>query len=107
MDRNNQRLLLTLEQERRTINRETISPVIQEMDMDTLQPIVTMIAEVRAEYIKSLIDLSQNRNGMPTDDEIKSLTALRRSFTELVDAANAMETAIERGYIAAPPAKAA
>ncbi|OED41325.1 hypothetical protein AB833_09945 [Chromatiales bacterium (ex Bugula neritina AB1)] len=99
MDRNSQRLLLTLEQERRNINRETINPVIQELDIDGLRPIVTMVAEVRAAYIKSLMDLAQKRDGLPSAEEIKSLTLLRKSFNELVDAANAMETAIERGYL--------
>ena len=103
----NQRLLLSLEQERRSINRETINPVIQELDLDSLRPIIKMIAEVRAAYIKSLVELAQKNDGIPTDDEIKSLTTLRKSFTELVDAANAMETAIERGYINVPESKAA
>lgn len=61
---------------------------------------LTMVAEVRAAYLKALFDLANNRNGMPSAKEIQKLSDLRRSYSELVDATNALETALERGYIA-------
>ncbi len=99
MDRKNARHLLMLEQKRRTINQETIGPEVSMSTMDDITPILTMVAEVRAAYLKSLCELAENRDGMPTSKEIENLSQLRRSYTELVDATNALETALERGYI--------
>ena len=99
MERNNARHLLMLEQKRRTINQETIGPEVLMSAMDDATPILTMVAEVRAAYLKALFDLANNRDGMPTPKEIDRLTHLRRSYSELVDATNALETALERGYI--------
>lgn len=54
MDRKNARHLLMLEQKRRTINQETIGPEVSMSTMDDITPILTMVAEVRAAYLKSL-----------------------------------------------------
>lgn len=99
MDRKNARHLLMLEQKRRTINQDTIRPEISMSSMDDIGPILTMVAEVRAAYLKALFELANNRDGMPSAKEIENLRDLRRSYSELVDASNALETAIERGYI--------
>ena len=99
MERNNARHLLALEQKRRTINQETIGPEVLMSAVEDVTPILTMVAEVRAAYLKSLFTLANNRDGMPTPKQIDELRHLRRSYKELVDATNALETAMERGYI--------
>ena len=99
MDRRNARHLLMLEQKRRTINQETIRPEVSMSAMDDMEPILTMVAEVRAAYLKALFELANSRDGMPSAGQIDKLRELRRSYSELVDASNALETAIERGYI--------
>ncbi|MEM7259843.1 MAG: hypothetical protein AAF404_20910 [Pseudomonadota bacterium] len=99
MERDNNRILLTLEQHRKTINRERINPEIQLLEMEHIEPVLTMIADVRAAYIKSLFELAAEREDLPTPQQIERLTHLRRSYQEVVDAANAMEVAIERGYM--------
>ncbi len=99
MERNNTRLLLSLEQQRRTINRDTINPEICEIGQKELIAIITMVAEARAAYIKSLVALAEQRDGLPSPSQIADLDELRHSFNTLVEATNAMETAIERGYI--------
>jgi hypothetical protein len=88
-----------LEQKRRTVNQETIGPEVSMAAMDDIMPILTMVAEVRAAYLKALFELANNRDGMPSAKEIDNLRHLRRSYSELVDATNALETALERGYI--------
>ena len=99
MERQYKRQLLVLEQQRRTINRDTINPHISFEKIEDVDPILTMVAEVRASYIKALFDLANGRDGIPTAAQVEQLRDLRRSYTELVEASNALETAIERGYI--------
>ncbi len=99
MDRQYKRQLLVLEQQRRTINRDTINPEISFDKIEDVDPILSMVAEVRASYLKALFDLANNREGMPGAREIEQLRELRLTYRELVEATNALETAIERGYI--------
>jgi len=99
MERQYKRQLLVLEQQRRTINRDTINPEISFDKIEDVDPILTMVAEVRASYLKALFDLANDRDGIPTAAQIDALRNLRRSYRELVEATNALETAIERGYI--------
>lgn len=99
MDYDINRILLTLEQHRKNINRERINPEIQLLEMKHLEPVITMIADLRAAYIKSLFELANERDGLPSAAQIERLTHLRQSYEEVVNAANAMEKAIERGYM--------
>lgn len=99
MERQYKRQLLELEQQRRTINRDTINPQITFDKIGDVDPILTMVAEVRAAYLKALFDLAGNREGIPSAGQIDQLRELRLSYSELVEATNALETAIERGYI--------
>lgn len=99
MERKNARQLLMLEQLRRTINLETISSEIPMPSMDDITPILKMVAEVRTAYLKGLFDVANECEGIPTIEQIQKLQELRRSYSELVDATNALETALERGYI--------
>ena len=93
------RLLLELEQARREINRKTINPEIHELALTDLEPILKMVAEARAAYVKKLFELAATGQGSPTVAQIKSLGNLRTAFEEMVAAANALETMIKRGYL--------
>lgn len=99
MERQYKRQLLVLEQQRRTINRDTINPQLSVDKIEDVDPILTMVAEVRASYLKALFDLANSRDGMPSAGQVEHLRDLRRCYRELVEATNALETAIERGYI--------
>ena len=99
MDIDNNRMLLTLDRHRQLINRERINSEIEVLDMESIHPVVSMVAEVRAAYIKALFEIASQRDGLPSPGQIDELAQLRRSYTEVVDAANAMEVAIERGYM--------
>ena len=95
----NNRLLLELEQARREINRNTINPEIRKLTLKDLEPIVTMVAELRAAYVNELFDIAATRKGAPTPEQIETLANLRKGFEETVAAANALETMIKRGYL--------
>ncbi|MDY6890573.1 MAG: hypothetical protein SVU24_03085 [Pseudomonadota bacterium] len=100
MSQDNNRLLLELEKRRRDINREIINPKIPELSLDSLEPVLSMVAQARAAYIGELIDIATiSGPNAPSADQIKQLKACRETFDELVAAMNALETVIHRDYL--------
>jgi len=94
------RLLLEFEKLRREINFSVLNPALPEINMTTLQPIITLVAEARRDYLKTLVELADQAKGQtPNAEQIQRLTAKRETFDELVSAANALETAIQRDYL--------
>lgn len=93
------RLLLELERIRRDINREIINPEVPELSLDDLRPMLTMVARVRMAYIREFLDIGRMTSAVPSNDQIEMLAGLRRAYEELVAAANAVETAVQRGYL--------
>jgi len=81
------RLLLEMEQTRREVNRGVINPMVE------------MIAHARAAYVAELFRLAQETGGKKAPENVDELRRLRQDFQELVDAANAVETMIKRGYV--------
>ena len=51
------RLLMELERDMRSVNREVINPRISELTMGDLRPVLHLVADARARYLKALIDL--------------------------------------------------
>ena len=94
------RLLLAFEQQLREINRETLNPMVEELTTEQLAPVIHMVAVARGNYLKTLIDTAKQTSGeMPSDSQIKELQKYRVRYDELVSAAKALETAIQRGYL--------
>lgn len=100
MSRDSNRLLLELEKHRREINREVINPSLATAEVEILVPIVRVCAQARAKYIECLMGIanSDSESG-PTTKEVDQLKQFRIAYEELVCAANALETVIERGYV--------
>ncbi|MBV1786714.1 hypothetical protein KQ940_01440 [Marinobacterium sp. D7] len=96
----NNRLLLELEKHRREINREIINPQFPELALTDLKPLLTMVAHARAAYVRELLDIANvSPNAVPSQDQINQLRRCRETFEELVTAANALETVIQRDYL--------
>lgn len=95
----NKRLLLQLEQVRREINREIINPEIKTLALKDLAPILKMVARARAAYVHELFALAKATDVESAPDDVAKLKQLRETFDELVHAANALETMIDRGYV--------
>lgn len=94
------RLLLELEGLRKDVNRNVINPLIPELGLDNLEPILRLVARARADYIKEFVDLANQMKGaVPSVEQIRELRNRRIIFEELVDAMNALETVIQREYI--------
>lgn len=93
------RLLLELEKIRRDVNRDIMNPAIPELSVSALRPIITMVARARLSYLQELIDIAKISPDMPTHEHISNLAKQRECYEELRAATNALETAIERGYL--------
>jgi hypothetical protein len=94
----NKRLLLELDKHRYDVNKEIINANIEDLNLDKLKPIVEMVATSRAAYLGELMDLA-NAETVNIGPKIERLKARREEFMELVKATNALEIAIERGYL--------
>jgi hypothetical protein len=65
-----------------------------------MRPALCMVANARARYLKAFFELGAGTDGHePTDTQLADLARLRREYAELSEAAKALETAIQRGYI--------
>ncbi|SFB91405.1 hypothetical protein SAMN05660443_0901 [Marinospirillum celere] len=94
------RMLIELERIRKEINREVINPLVPELALADLSPLLTMVANARADYVKALLDLAQATEGeAPSIDQVHQLRDRRLIFEELVTATNALETVIQREYM--------
>lgn len=100
MSRDGNRLLLELDRHRREINRETINPSLATAEVDLLLPVVRVCAKARASYIECLMGIANgDSDAAPSQKQIDQLKQFRIAYEELVSAANALETIIDRGYI--------
>lgn len=94
------RFLLELDKLRRDVNREILQPRIDTMTIERLRPIITAVAHARADYVEALIAFGDEvSNEAPKPERIAELKQKREAFEELVAAANALETVIQRDYI--------
>lgn len=94
------RLLLELDNIIRNINGDVINPLIPQLEMEKLSPVLTLVARARALYLKELMELADIvGDEMPNGDQIKRLRNYRLTFEELLGASQALTTAIERGYL--------
>lgn len=93
----NRRLILELERYRNDANKATINASIDDLNLDKLKPVVDMVAKSRAAYIGELMKLANETTDKGPN--VERLKARREEFMELVEATNALETAIERGYV--------
>lgn len=106
MSVDNNRMLLELDKLRREINRETISPVVPALSLEELKPMLTMVASARAQYVRELLDLAKlSPDAKPTPAQIDRLRHHREAYDELVKAAHALETVIEREYLDIKPTR--
>ena len=100
MSTESKKLLLAFEQQLRQINRHTLNPMIEALTVDELDPVIRMVSIARGHYLLELINLAKTTAGeMPSDAQIRELQKNRVRYDELVSATQALETAIERGYL--------
>ncbi len=94
------RFLLALDKLRSDVNHEILQPRINTITIERFRPIVTAVAHARADYVEALIAFGEEAgNEAPKPERITELKQKREAFEELVAAANALETIIQRDYI--------
>lgn len=96
------RLILQFEHLLRQVNRERINPVIEDLSIEDLIPVIDLVARCRASYLKHLYDLSKkyyDTDQFPTSDELKKLKAYRNRYIEVADGSKSVEASIQRGYL--------
>ncbi len=95
------RLLMELERTMRDLNREVINPEVQALTIDDLRPVLSLVANSRARYLKALFDLgaASSDGEAASEQQLGELRKLRLEYEELLHAAKALETAIQRGYL--------
>lgn len=96
----NNRLLMELERKVRQVNREIINPVFPHLGIEDITPVMEPVARTRAAYLKQLFEIVQETgNSVPDSEQVQKLKVLRETYEEMVAAAQALETAIQRGYL--------
>ncbi len=94
------RLLMQLDKSIREINRDIINPEIAELKLNDLSPVVKMVAQARADYLKALFEMANPTQAeRPDAEQISRLKQFRITYEELLKGSVALETAIERGYL--------
>lgn len=93
------RLLLEFEKLRREINRSVINPAIPDLNLQSLQPLITLVAEARRDYLAHLLELAKNGGTPLASAQVAELKMRRETYEELANAASALETAIQREYL--------
>ena len=94
------RLKLILDKTIREVNQEVINPEIPELTMADIEPVLRLVAKSRAAYLKKLFQVTLKAGkGLPSAETIDDLAEYRESYEELLKATQALETAIERGYL--------
>ena len=100
MSIDNNRLLLKIDTTIRELNRNVINATIPELTIADIVQVMDLVARTRARYLKELFDLAEVAGSdMPSPEQIRQLSALRETYEELVQGAQALETAIQRGYV--------
>ncbi|MDA0822816.1 MAG: hypothetical protein O3C28_10365 [Proteobacteria bacterium] len=94
------RFLLQYDRLRREINREIMGPAFESLERKELEPLLRLVATARCAYIKELLTIAAHHgNTGASREQLSALREKRETFEDLVAAANALETIIERGYL--------
>ena len=94
------RLLLELSKTISDINYDIINPSISALNVEGLQPILQLVARARAAYLKEMYDLANDvGDALPSKQQMTKLVKSREMYEELLSAAQAVEVAVERGYL--------
>lgn len=93
------RLLVNFSGHVREINRSIINEIADPLTLDKLTPVVTTVANARADYLRALFNHANESADDNAQSDVSELKRARERYEELVSAANAMEIMIERGYL--------
>jgi hypothetical protein len=87
-----------IERSIRAVNRETIHETIPELDRDSFVRMALRVARLRAGYLQVALAAEGESDG-ETAAWARRLREHREAFEEARDAFDALQRAIERGYV--------
>lgn len=101
MDADDQRqLMMRFSHAVREGNRAIINAMIPEISLDDLAPVIALLARIRGGYLRQLLEITEGAGeGLPRAEEIEKLSQLRSTYEEMSTATQALEVALERGYL--------
>ena len=101
MDADDQRqLMMRFSHAVRAGNRAIINAMIPEISLDDLAPVIALLARIRGGYLRQLLEITEGAGeGLPRAEEIEKLSQLRSTYEEMSTATQALEVALERGYL--------
>jgi hypothetical protein len=79
-------------------NREVIHKLIPNLNQETFQQLAVMVARARASYLEAAIKLANSPGGCDAGC-LEDLKSKREMYEESRSAFDALERAIERGYV--------
>ncbi len=99
MSMESKRLLMEFEQEVKTINRQIINPTIDVLEINSLRPVLELVANARGEYLKAFFAAGANTSNELNIENFGELRQKREVFEELLQASYALQMAIEKEYL--------
>ncbi|MDV7341512.1 hypothetical protein RYZ26_18020 [Terasakiella sp. A23] len=94
------RLKLQLDKTIRELNKEIINPEIPELKLTDLEPVLKLVARTRAAYLKELLQVTQAAGEeLPSPEQLRQFAHYRETYEELLKGSQALEAAIDRGYL--------
>ena len=98
----NSRMLLELDVKIQQANRDMMNTNIPEVNLDSLSPLIAMVARARSDYLSGIFEVAgecASSDTLPEQSRIQDLAGLRATYEELLAGARALEVAVERGYV--------
>lgn len=96
----NRQFVLNLQKLVRDKNCAIIDPLIPELTIDAFGELIEVTAKVRGAFIRQYFELAKKtKNDLPKAEELQKLRGMREIYEEMAAAHQALETAIEMGYL--------
>ncbi len=100
LEARNRKFIKLLEEAIRQSNHEVIDPMLPPLTIESILPIAIMVARLRGRYISETFKLvSSLGGGFPDKDQVAKLREYREAYEETQAASQALEQAIDRGYL--------
>jgi hypothetical protein len=94
-----QKFLHEIEHGIRVANRDIIHQRISEITEQDVLHLAVQVSRYRAEYLAAAFELARHKEKTPGADAIGRVRARREAYEEAVHAFEALQRAIERGYV--------
>ena len=98
--RKRQHLLMQIEQGIKVANRKVIDEFIPPVTVESVMPFAISVARLRARYLAAAYQFAEKEHGDALNEaEVASLNRHQEMYEAARDAFEALNIAIERGYI--------